>query len=400
MYGAMALAVLAKGPIGVALPVATLGLFLLLVQRDPPKTSESWTARLRSFARHFVGTTWSMRPFTMVLVVAAIAAPWYVLVGLRTDGEWTRGFFGTENLARFQSAMEGHSGPVLYYFGAILVGFFPWSIVLPAAVWFSVRGAFRRSEHHPAQLLLICWAGVWIGLFSMASTKLPSYVLPAYPALALMAAAFVDRWLAEPGCVPRWLMHTAWGSLTVVGIALVIGLPLAARKFLPGEELIGLVGLIPLGGGILATLMFQCQKQAHAVAAVAGMAILFATTLFAGVAVRVGRHQNSASLIEMAQAQSGRAARFATFAHPEPSVVYYACCRVERFDEPGGIAQFMSRTTDAYIITNDDRWQELRARLPPDVAVISRQRRFLKDGETLLLGRRLETAAVSDAVHR
>ena len=56
-------------------------------------------------------------------------------------GEWTRGFFGTENLARFQTAMEGHSGPIVYYIAAILVGFFPWSIVLPAAVWFSVRDA-------------------------------------------------------------------------------------------------------------------------------------------------------------------------------------------------------------------------------------------------------------------
>ena len=418
MYGAMALAVLAKGPIGLALPVATIGLFLLFANREGRTFSTSWIGRLGGFARHFGATTWSMRPLTMVFVVAAIAGPWYLLVGLRTEGEWTRGFFGTENLARFQSAMEGHSGPVVYYLGAILVGFFPWSIVLPAGVWFSIRGAFGRSalprpmpSNTPLtsggrlsvphnHLLLLSWAGIWIGLFSLASTKLPSYVLPAYPALALMAAAFVDRWLSEPACVPRWLMHTAWGSLVAVGIALVIGLPLAARQFLPGEERIGLVGLIPLGGGALAMLMFQWRRHTHAVVAVAAMAILLSVTLFAGVAVRVSRHQNSASLVEMAQRQSGRDARFATFAHPESSVVYYARSPVERYDDPVAIARFMSRLADAYVITNDDRWRELRQHLPPDVAVIARQRRFLKDGETLLLGRRLETAAVPEAMHR
>jgi 4-amino-4-deoxy-L-arabinose transferase-like glycosyltransferase len=257
----------------------------------------------------------------------------------------------------------------------------------------------RLSVPHN-HLLLLSWAGIWIGLFSLAGTKLPSYVLPAYPALALMAAAFVDRWLSEPACVPRWLMHTAWGSLVAVGIALVIGLPLAARQFLPGEELIGLVGLIPLGGGMLAMLMFQWRRHTHAVAVVAGMAILLSVTLFAGVAVRVSRHQNSASLVEMAQRQSGHDARFATFAHPESSVVYYARSPVERYDDPVAIARFMSSLADAYVITNDDRWRELRQHLPPDVAVIARQRRFLKDGETLLLGRRLETAAVPEALHR
>ncbi|MEX2141705.1 MAG: glycosyltransferase family 39 protein [Pirellulales bacterium] len=393
IYSAMALAVLAKGPIGVALPIAIIGLFLLLVHREQEETATSWTARLVLFARHFAATTWSMRPLTIVLVVAAIAGPWYVLVDVRTGGEWTRGFFGAENLGRFQNAMEGHSGPVVYYLVAILIGFFPWSIVLPASVWFSVRAAFGRTERNPSYLLLVCWAGVWISLFSFANTKLPSYVLPAYPAVALMAAAFVDRWLAEPACVPRWLMHTAWASLVVVGVGMAVALPLAARQFLPGEELMGMVGLIPLAGGVLAMVFTQCQRPTHCVAAVTAMAILLSASLFAGVAVHVSRHQNSASLIEIAQQQSGRDVRLATFAHPESSVIYYARGRVERYDEPGAVAQFIS-DFNGHVITNDDRWDELRPHLPPDVAVIARQPRFLKDGEVLLLGRRIRSAAV------
>jgi 4-amino-4-deoxy-L-arabinose transferase-like glycosyltransferase len=422
----MALAVLAKGPIGLALPVATIGLFLLWMTWQPPEPSASWLQRLGGFARHFGATTWSMRPLTLLLVVVAIAAPWYVLVGLRTDGEWTRRFFGTENLARFQNAMEGHSGPVFYYPVAILVGFFPWSIVLPAGVWFSVRGAFGRdagpsidsplpgggrlsvppapatprSSESNSHMLLVSWAGVWVGLFSLANTKLPSYVLPAYPALALMAAAFVDRWLSAPTCVPRWLMHTAWGSLVAVGIGLVVGLPVAAQQFLPGEETIGLLGLIPLCGGMLAMLMFHGRRNSQAVAAAAATSVLFSTALFAGAAVRVGRHQNSASLVEIAQGESGGEARIATFAHPESSVIYYARGRVERYDEPAAAAQFIAGCRNGYLITNDDRWDELQPHLPRDVTVVSRQPRFLKSGETLLLGRRPLAARVPDALLR
>jgi 4-amino-4-deoxy-L-arabinose transferase-like glycosyltransferase len=392
VYGAMGLAVLAKGPIGLALPVATIGLFLLLVHSEANQAATSRLTRLKLVVRRFCATAWSMRPLTIAAVVAAVAAPWYILVGIRTGGEWTRGFFGTENLARFQNAMEGHGGPVVYYLAAIMIGFFPWSIVLPAAMWFAVRDAFRSGLRHPAYLLLVAWAGVWIGLFSLASTKLPSYVLPAYPALAILAAAFVDRWLAQPDCVPWWLMHTAWTSLVVVGLGLAVGLPLAAQQYLPGEELIGLVGLIPAAGGIAAIYFCHNLRHGRTVAAVAGTAILLSVGAFGGVAVRASRHQNSASLVDIARHQGGE--RLATFAHAESSVVYYARGRVERFAEPGDAARFMAENTDAYLITSSEQLAALRPQLPATVTVVARQPRFLKEGEVLLLGHRVETAAV------
>src|SRR5690349_8315693 len=95
--------------------------------------------------------------------------------------------------------MEGHHGPIVYYVPAILIGTFPWSIFLPLAIFHFVRG-WRRGEtgDGPAKFVL-CWAGLFVGFFSLASTKLPSYVLPAYPAIAIIVAVFIDRWISEPG---------------------------------------------------------------------------------------------------------------------------------------------------------------------------------------------------------
>lgn len=396
LYAAMAVAELAKGPIGMALPLATIGLFLLLVHRAPRHASESRISRVPGLMHRFAATAWSMRPFTMLLVVGAIAAPWYVLVDLQTGGAWTRGFFGYENLTRFQTAMEGHSGPVFYYILAILAGFFPWSIVLPASIWFCLGDALRRSGRHPGHLLLVCWAGLWIGLFSMAGTKLPSYVLPAYPALALMSAAFVDRWLANPGCVPHWLMHSAWASLIAVGIGLAVGLPLAAARYLPGDEMIGAVGLIPFVGGLVAVVFHHRRRSKPAVIAVATTAVVLSVAVFGGLAVRVGRHQNSASLVSIARELGAGDLRLATLAHPESSVVYYSGSRVERFEQPADAVRFLTEGRGDYVITGEDRWSELRHLLPPDIGVITRQPRFLKRGEVVLVGRMIEkTAAVS-----
>jgi hypothetical protein len=124
------------------------------------------------------------------------------------------------------------------------------------------------------------------------------------------------------------------------------------------------------------------------------MAVLLSASLLAGVAVRASRHQNSASLIEIAQQRSGANVRFATFAHPESSVIYYARGRVARYDEPGAVGEFISQSDRGYVITNLDRWVELRPHLPPDVTVVARQPRFLKGGDVLLLGRGVETATV------
>jgi 4-amino-4-deoxy-L-arabinose transferase-like glycosyltransferase len=397
VYLPLALALLAKGPVGLALPIAAMGLFLLLVERRAGEPAASWASAAKWAAAKFARTTWSMRPLTLLLVVAAIAGPWYVLVGLRTEGEWIRNFFGVENLSRFRGAMEGHSGPIVYYIGAILIGFFPWSIILPAAVWFAVRDAFRASTRDPSYQLLVCWVGVWVAVFSLAGTKLPSYVLPAYPAIALMSAAFVDRWLSDPACVPRWLMQTASASLAVVGAGMLVAVPLAARRHLPGEEFVGLVGLAPLVGGILGMVLLSRGSGGRVVATWGAAAVLLCVGMFAGAAVSASRHQNSAALVDLIRIQSDEV-HLATFAHSESSVVYYAGSRVERFFNGADVKRFFERSPTAYLITNTDRWGELQVHLPPDAAIVARQPRFLKGGEALLVARsgaKVSTAAAT-----
>ena len=104
---ACGLAVLTKGPIGVALP----GLVILLYF--------AWNRELgRLLDRRFFGAA---------LVFLLVAGPWYGLVANETRGEWVKAFIGRENLQRFANPMDQHDGPFYYYLAALPVMFAPWS---------------------------------------------------------------------------------------------------------------------------------------------------------------------------------------------------------------------------------------------------------------------------------
>ena len=282
--------------------------------------------------------------------------------------------------------MEGHSGPVVYYVPRDSRWLFP--VVDCAAGRGLVCGA-RRASFAAQSIVSLArlLGGAMDRFFSLAGTKLPSYVLPAYPALALMSAAFVDRWLKQPACVPRWLMHTAWGSLAVVGIGIL------DRASACGSA-------IPAGRGADRSGRFDspyrrscghrsANSQAHRTVLwrhCSATAVLFSVALFAGAAVRE-------AVIRIApQWSKSPEARAAACSSPpsriqNPAWFITPPIKSSRFSNAADVERFFEQSTGGYLITNSDGWDDLQTHLPPDVAVVARQPRFLKRGEVLLIGR-------------
>ncbi len=123
----------------------------------------------------------AMRPGWLLLAVAAVAGPWYAAVGFRTNGEWLQAFFWKHNVARLLEPMEGHRGMFGYQILMLAICFFPWAFVLPLAIAALIKRLRAGDPLQGSYLLIACWAIVWFAVFSLARTKLPSYVLPAYP---------------------------------------------------------------------------------------------------------------------------------------------------------------------------------------------------------------------------
>ena len=172
-----AAAVLTKGPLGFALPMMAIVLFLAL-QRN--------LAFLLS--RHML---WGF------LLGCLIALPWYLFM-LATYGHgFTHEFFYNDHLRRVLEAEHRSVDRWYFYPGGILLSAFPWSVYAAAAlVPFVAR--LRRWRENPFPVFLACWIVVVVGVFQCAHSKLLSYVFPVLPALAVITADFiVDR--AGPG---------------------------------------------------------------------------------------------------------------------------------------------------------------------------------------------------------
>jgi 4-amino-4-deoxy-L-arabinose transferase-like glycosyltransferase len=162
-YAVFGGAMLAKGPIGVLLPGAVVFLFLL-ARRE-----------LRFLGRMSLG--WG------ILIGLLVATPWYLAVSLRNP-DFARYFFIELNFGSFLSEEGHHPEPLHYYLPILLAGFFPWSFFLPAAL---VRAWQRKGEDtNGGTLFLLLWAGLYFAFFSAAESKLPTYILPVFPPLALL----------------------------------------------------------------------------------------------------------------------------------------------------------------------------------------------------------------------
>ncbi len=376
MYACIGAAVLAKGPVGMLLPLAALGFYVLVVAVDRPMVPLSllyaiilgsmvgecagilagrWAAPLRlagimlpaaalagyllaaNGSRNVVRAVWRMRPLTAIVVIAAVAVPWYVLVGVRTDGRWLREFIVNFNLRPFQQPIQGHGdassldqaaaalAAIAFYFfhiAGLLFGFFPWAVLLGPTIADAMRRLHRRDAWWNGGLLAVCWFSAWFVFWSLCKTKLPHYLLPAYPALALMTACFIDRWLTVPASVAPWSLRNGWISMILVGAGVMIAVPIVAWTLLPGEEVLGLVGLILVVGGGWCWWETARRRPQRAAIGLAVTSAVFLTVVFAFAVLRVNRHQNGPAMIARIQADSAAAPR-----PPSPPIASFAKAR-------------------------------------------------------------------------
>jgi hypothetical protein len=181
------------------------------------------------------------------LLFLAIAAPWYIAVAI-INPEFTRYFFVHENLVRFGTAVHRHVGPWYYYLGVAAAGLLPWSLYLPLRM-FRRRPPFADlvgSPRREAPAFLWSWILPGLLFFSAAQSKLPLYVLPLFPAAALLLATVIDADLragsfrsiflwpsillvtAGAGAAVLWHRHNEWDFLQRTPVDLPLCLLTAA----------------------------------------------------------------------------------------------------------------------------------------------------------------------------
>lgn len=246
-WASAALAVLSKGLIGILLPGGALLLYILL-QRD-------W-GRLRQ-----------LHLLSGAALFIAISAPWFILVSL-ANAEFFRFFFIHEHFERFLTKTHGRYQPAWYFIPILLGSMVPWTLTMIPALARSWRAEATRFQ--PARFLLI-WCAFTFAFFSASGSKLPPYILPMIPALALL----MGRYLSTAG--GRALI---WQVLPIgaLGIAIMLWAPYGAQQGsdeLPAELLrLYMPWLIATGGALLsgAALFVWLESRVLRPAAVTALA--------------------------------------------------------------------------------------------------------------------------------
>jgi 4-amino-4-deoxy-L-arabinose transferase-like glycosyltransferase len=399
----LGLAVVCKGPIGFVGPLAVLGpwawCLALRTRAAVCGTTASTSGRLvKTAVPAAFDALRCLRPVTLLLAALVAAAPWYVAVSLRTDGAWTSGFFFVHNVGRFMAPMEKHSGGALFHPLTMLVGFYPWSCFLPfalvVAAWRLTKGTISGVAA-AVTLLTLVWLGVWVGGFSAAATKLPNYVLPAYPAAAfLVAIVAVDaaRRAASGGWPhPRW-MATGLASLVFGGVATAVTVVVAARYGIPGAEAAAAVGLIPIVGAV-ACWVLAGRRPLEALAAFTVTGLVYAALAVGPAQTRLATANTLPRFVQDVQ-RDRESARLGTYLVSSPNVVFYARHPVSQLTDGRveAVAAFFRSAPDTLLLVPEDSFAAVEPALPPGYGVVSRTRPVFRQHDLLAIGRLDERA--------
>ncbi|TAD96218.1 MAG: glycosyltransferase family 39 protein [Oscillatoriales cyanobacterium] len=354
-YVLIALAILTKGPVGIVLPALIIGCFSL------------YLGNFRQLWRE-------MRPLSGILIILAIALPWYILVILANGETYIDSFFGYHNFQRFTGVVNRHSAPWYFYFFVVLVGFAPWSIYLPVAIartrfW---QRTYWRRQPRSAQLSLFAlfWFACIFGFFTIAVTKLPSYVLPLMPASAILVTLLWSDIIGEkaaetrpvkletpPNSLPRGLLITY--VVNVVFLLIIAGATLYSYNWLGDDpampnfpQALQESGLLIVGGGIwivtavaIALLLWQRQQRWILVANFIGLVafIIFGLTPAYNL-VDLHRQLPLRQLARVAVQQKLPGEEFMMIGFAKPSVVFYSHLPVTYYRLPKGAIDYIEES--------------------------------------------------------
>lgn len=250
-WAAFGFGILVKGPVIVFVCGAT-ALVLALWDRRA-----GWLLRLR--------------PLAGLAVTLVIVAPWAIAIGIATHGAFFANSLGGDFAAKLVGGREAHGMPPGYFTLLAPATFWPATLVLLPGIVFGVR-----HRHEPAVRFLLAWAAITWLVFEMVPTKLPHYILPAYPALAALGGLWLTRAGSAQTRGERIALYASPVLFALVGLALAGALLWAPGRFGSGAPLwtvfvvaAGAMAVVAAGA-----LMIRARRF-EAVAAAALAAVLF-----------------------------------------------------------------------------------------------------------------------------
>jgi 4-amino-4-deoxy-L-arabinose transferase-like glycosyltransferase len=383
-YVPMALGIMIKGLLGVALPAFAVFLFLLFKQEFRK-------------AKEF-----HLLPGLLIILV--IGLPWYIaeyLVHGKIFLDFALGFLF---LSRFQGAVSGHAGPWYYYFFALILGFAPWSQFLPVALWQTGKKLITYNLKLitcDPELLTLCFIIPAFVVFSVAQTKIPNYVLPLYPFLAIMVAKLWNDLLepetkvsvpsgdqprinsrlignAGPGMIFSNLFFAAVIALIFIGV-IMLGNSNYPSQYAVLMPSILTLAVVLIAGSLLSVLGFLLSAYRLSFSALAVMVFVLALVLTVNALPQVEQFKGAKPLgQELAKVIKDKQAIASYETGNRPSVVLHSPRTVVYLTREAELNSFLS-AKKGFAFTTADEYEKIKSRLPRGAKV------FDKKGDLLVI---------------
>jgi 4-amino-4-deoxy-L-arabinose transferase-like glycosyltransferase len=338
----MALATLSKGIIGIAIPGMVFAVYSI--------TAWDWKIWKR------------LRIISGSILFLAITAPWFVLIAQRNP-EFLEFFFIHEHLQRFTQTAHSRTGPIYFFLPLLLLGFLPWIAQVPEAIAQTWR---ERNREFSSGWLLTCWFVVILGFFSISQSKLPGYIIPLFPALALIVGSQLDRNLGSSNSLSLpWQLQT--GFFVILGGIGFFFLGEVSKQSRPDEIesyaqytywiIAALIALISC------SLLALIQSKHNGLSSITSFAGgLFLCALIAGTGHEtLGRAVSGIDLVEKVKAEIPQKTNFYSVRILDHTVPFYLGRTMTMVEFPDELEFGVKQEPELWLPTLDafiERWKE------------------------------------------
>jgi len=377
------LAVMTKGPVGLILPMAILFGYHLL--RGDLK---------EAFKRYKV--IWGL------LIVALIAVPWFAVEIYVTKGAYYQEFIVRENFQRFTANVDAHKQPVWYHLAAMFVGFMPFAIYLPQALWrflikcrnmvimtlsagkdtktrYEFVTTYLRQMSIPQSLLFYCaiWSLGTLVFFSMSVSKLLPYTLPAFPALSLIVCAAIDTAIKTKHfrnlAFPLLLLVLVYG-----GCGFAAPLITGRLRDAPPELVTQAVDFVKFSAGstFVAIILLRLYKMKAAMIFFAAASCL-GLTYYAMRIIPIVSNKWEGPLTGLSRYAGESKLPIIVYEMRKPGVPFYARRKVENINGQDVLKARLSGLKEAYVLT--------KAKQVSSVTALAGTKLQCQDGDFALL---------------
>jgi 4-amino-4-deoxy-L-arabinose transferase-like glycosyltransferase len=342
----MGLATLAKGPVGLVLPILAIVPWAL-VERDV------------RFVRRVLSPSG-------ILLYLLVTLSWFGVFAWRLGPRYALWVLMHQNVERYVGAWNS-THPVWYYLWRFPVGFFPWIIFLPWAIAHAVSP--QERERRSAMVFLLSWAAAIFLFFSFSTGKRGVYIIPLYPAMAILVARLLARaWGTSPAqgesdgtgeapALPDAARRLRGPLLAWAGISLLMtaALVLMARRRYP--ELLATaaaLGLVFAAGALGALVLHRKGRTAGGLACLFASLVLVVLVSTETLLPWANRRANIRAFASQVKERLVPGAAFATTEEKRDAWVFYTDRFAEEADTKEAIGLYLARPGPRQLLIEDE----------------------------------------------